>query len=711
MFKPFDIVLDVSNRSMNDMFEVSSNDLNTIRLDIKVREGMNPFDLTGKIIRLAIQKPDKTVVFQSGGVTDGEEGLCEVVLSRQANVVEGRHEAELMIFEGDEAVAVTTRFFYTVKKALINDDAVKSSSDFPAINQAILAGQVLEGIDIDMVAEAGAKVQEIQDQVNQLVIQGDSSVEAAQIRVDAEGVTHVTAKERVDSDYNKVTAKIIDVDNTGRNNRGFWVPPTQPAMPWGSNGLPPTDNRDPELFINGTYEVLRAMDTTYMTRTNLGLDQSGTYPVWRYELTPKNYTRTIIVSGGTHGNEYTASIGLYRVIYHVCTDKAGPMADIRRNTRVIVHPINNPWSFKNNKRQNANGVDLNRNFDYLWSYINGASFQAGGTYYKGTAPFSEVESQYLRDSFVQFKDALAYIDFHTINTIQAEHIVFTPRYLPQHRYIFNDVIEWLYKPGNRIVNGTTAMPTVACHAASTHRMTTANPEWYNGLYGGNRDSLEMTEAVKWFGNVVLKACTIETKTSQIEESAAFAKAIKYRKGANPPITLQSTVYNNIPHATFDMIIKRHGILEVSGWVKYTLSGAAGIETVGTNPIVYQVNHPERGFADVKDLDDNEVLDVVPNGTYRAPIHALFNVFPHNYNSGTTSRPEQVKFRLRMKSSGASSVLTMEAWKVYFKYTPTDRGHAVEYYSAVGNEALAEGSDYTLQYPDPTKYGIDTVTDE
>lgn len=150
MFKPFDVVLDVSNKSMNDMFEVSTNDLNTIRLDIKVREGLSAFDLTGKIVRLAIQKPDKNVVFQTGGVTNGPEGLCEIILSRQANVIDGRHEAELMIFEGDQAVAVTTKFFYNVKKAILNDGAVKSTSDFPAINQAIEAGQKLVGIDIDV---------------------------------------------------------------------------------------------------------------------------------------------------------------------------------------------------------------------------------------------------------------------------------------------------------------------------------------------------------------------------------------------------------------------------------------------------------------------------------------------------------------------------------------------------------------------------------
>ncbi|WP_182004756.1 M14 family metallopeptidase [Priestia aryabhattai] len=496
-----------------------------------------------------------------------------------------------------------------------------------------------------------------------------------------------------------------NVNDVGEDNGSFWIPPVQPAMPWGENGVPLT--KDPEGFINGLYEPLRTTNPDYITRTVLGLDQSGTYNVYRYELTPKNYSKTIIVSAGTHGNEYTASFALARFIYHLVNDwkKYPQLTYIRKNVRLIVHPVNNPWSFANNKRQNANGVDLNRNMAYLWDYITGTNFQQGGTYYKGTAPFSEVESQYLRDSFALYSSALSYVDFHTINTIQAEHIVFTPRYRPQFREIFNDNISRLFKTGNRIVNGTTAMPTIACHAAVTHDMTTANPEWFNGIYGGNRDSVEMTEAVKWFGNVVIKACSLRHKTTQIEESHPFTKLLMYDKGATPS-TITSSVYNNVTHATNDMVIKRHGILRANGYVKFTLSEAA---TVGVNPIIYQVNHPELGYTEVKDQKYNEVVQTLPAGTYVVPLNARHHVFPHNYNEAGTSRPEQTKFRLRMKTSAGT--VTIESWRVYLDYLPSERGIAYEIIDYTGKEASAEGSDYTVLFPDATKFAIDGSADE
>lgn len=509
----------------------------------------------------------------------------------------------------------------------------------------------------------------------------------------------------VNENTTKIGTVSSDSDNVGEDNGMFWIPPVQPAMPWGSNGVPAT--KDPEGFINGLYEPLRIANPSYISRTTLGLDQSGTYNVYRYELTPQNYTKTIIVSAGTHGNEYTASFALARFIYHLVNDwkKYPQLTYIRKNVRLIVHPINNPHSFANNKRQNANGVDLNRNMAYLWDYITGASFQVGGTYYKGTAPFSEKESQYLRDSFVLYSDALSYVDFHTINTIQAEHIVFTPRYRPQFREIFNDNISRLFKTGNRIVNGTTAMPTIACHAAVTHDMTTANPEWYNGIYGGNRDSVEMTEAVKWFGNVVIKACSLKHKTTQIEESHPFTKLLMYDKGATPS-TITSTVYNNVTHATYDMIIKRHGIMRLNGYVKFTLSTPA---TVGVNPIIYQVNHPEQGYTETKDQVYNEVLQTLAAGTYVVPLNARFHVFPHNYNEAGTSRPEQTKFRLRMKTSAGT--VTIESWRVYLDYLPSERGIAYEIVDFTGKEALAEGSDYSIVFPDPTKFVIDGAMEE
>lgn len=74
--------------------------------------------------------------------------------------------------------------------------------------------EIVEGSKVDaeqaltFATEAKGKAESVQAQFNQVVIEGDSSVEAAQARVDAKNVAHPTLKARADSDYNEVTAQL-----------------------------------------------------------------------------------------------------------------------------------------------------------------------------------------------------------------------------------------------------------------------------------------------------------------------------------------------------------------------------------------------------------------------------------------------------------------------------------------------------------------------
>jgi hypothetical protein len=66
---------------------------------------------------------------------------------------------------------------------------------YPKINQAIDNANEALSKSIDAINTA----ENVQEQLNQIVIEGDSSVEAAQARVDAEGNVYTTLKERLDA--------------------------------------------------------------------------------------------------------------------------------------------------------------------------------------------------------------------------------------------------------------------------------------------------------------------------------------------------------------------------------------------------------------------------------------------------------------------------------------------------------------------------------
>jgi len=89
----------------------------------------------------------------------------------------------------------------------------------------------------------------------------------------------------------------------------------------------------------------------------------------------------ILVVGAIHGNE-TAGIAVVRALQH-----AHSRADL------WLVPSLNPDGVARDTRQNAHGVDLNRNFGAMWKPTG----HPGSTYYAGARPFSEPETRAARD--------------------------------------------------------------------------------------------------------------------------------------------------------------------------------------------------------------------------------------------------------------------------------------------------------------------------
>src|SRR5690625_1303586 len=86
-----------------------------------------------------------------------------------------------------------------------------------AINHADEAKQISEQADTKA-TEALNKSESTQEQLNQVVIDGDSSVEAAQARVDEKGQSHTTLKERIDDGFTKVNTQLAEkVDQVSFN--------------------------------------------------------------------------------------------------------------------------------------------------------------------------------------------------------------------------------------------------------------------------------------------------------------------------------------------------------------------------------------------------------------------------------------------------------------------------------------------------------------
>lgn len=208
--------------------------------------------------------------------------------------------------------------------------------------------------------------------------------------------------------------------------------PTDVPNTWVTDDSGKVLDVDTEAFYDLFYDpyVGTNSDGYTVVKTELGKDQSNTYPIYEYEFKPKNYTRTILLSSGMHTYELPAHFGCGWLIKSIMEKHNSNLMlkYLYENVRIKIIPIINPWGWNQNPKTygNSNGVNPNRNFDYndengnsVWEQFPVYSGTKGDSNYnewnvKGSAPFSEAEARILRDWALKNKDiAEFWIDCHT----------------------------------------------------------------------------------------------------------------------------------------------------------------------------------------------------------------------------------------------------------------------------------------------------------
>ncbi|MCP9769032.1 T9SS C-terminal target domain-containing protein [Lacihabitans sp. LS3-19] len=133
-----------------------------------------------------------------------------------------------------------------------------------------------------------------------------------------------------------------------------------------------------------------------------------------------------------HAREPMSLSQLVYFMWHVL-ENYGTDQDITtmlNSTEMYIVPMVNPDGYQTNLNTNPNGggmwrknrrnngdgtlgVDINRNYGYLWGYNNtGSSPTTSSQTYRGTSAFSEPETQTIRD-FCNSHDFVASMDFHS----------------------------------------------------------------------------------------------------------------------------------------------------------------------------------------------------------------------------------------------------------------------------------------------------------
>nr|WP_255622160.1 M14 family zinc carboxypeptidase [Tessaracoccus sp. OS52] len=132
------------------------------------------------------------------------------------------------------------------------------------------------------------------------------------------------------------------------------------------------------LFAEGVIQEPGVAPVPYESRQLIGHSVQGR-EIWAYQVGDPSATKVALILGQMHGEEPAGTLSAWGIINDHRSVKG---------IQLWVVPSMNPDGAAVRKRQNANGVDLNRNWP-----INYEANEPGTRYYAGTGPLSEPESK------------------------------------------------------------------------------------------------------------------------------------------------------------------------------------------------------------------------------------------------------------------------------------------------------------------------------
>lgn len=135
--KEFDILLDIKKSNKIGYIEVVQGDSFSNVFNITLTNGLNAFNLTGTNVEIVFSKSDGTTVQQTDiAILNEITGKIQCVLKTNTIACPGKVAAEVRVLEG-ETLLTSTRFEFYVRKALMNDDTIESTNEFPLLTQLL----------------------------------------------------------------------------------------------------------------------------------------------------------------------------------------------------------------------------------------------------------------------------------------------------------------------------------------------------------------------------------------------------------------------------------------------------------------------------------------------------------------------------------------------------------------------------------------------
>ncbi|KAJ6649863.1 Zinc carboxypeptidase A 1 [Pseudolycoriella hygida] len=144
------------------------------------------------------------------------------------------------------------------------------------------------------------------------------------------------------------------------------------------------------------------------------------------KLSHKNNSAAILIEANIHAREWISSATATWLLNELLTSTDPEVVDIATNINWYFIPVLNPDGFVYTKTTNrlwrksryphqhlCYGVDLNRNFDFMWMHVGASSNPCSDTF-AGPTPFSDPETKALSEFMTAHIDEIkVFITFHS----------------------------------------------------------------------------------------------------------------------------------------------------------------------------------------------------------------------------------------------------------------------------------------------------------
>ncbi|MFM0831973.1 M14 family metallopeptidase [Staphylococcus epidermidis] len=474
------------------------------------------------------------------------------------------------------------------------------------------------GPDVTVGQELGYQSKRIRNLVLGTIGNGLQEVRDSRTSIDAQNFPILS--ERLRHDFTRVDNKIDKELNVADDDSYLFTPPFIPSSEPGVNGTP--NNNDPDENRKVFYD--KFVDNKYVTKKYVGKDQSNKYNVYAYDFKPDNYTKTLLVTSCIHGNEYSAFYALSHFMNLVVNEwhKYSHLAYLRKNVRIVLVPIVNPWGFANRERENVNNVDLNRNFDYYWS--NGSGTRQTGANYKGSKPFSERESRNMKALVEGVGDITAHVDCHNIISQVSDYCLFYPRFANQPNNVMTEMLSEMSDHGDYVTWGSSTLASFSNWVGIKHGTTSFLPEVYEGRAGVPRGAQEMWRSVYYLGNIICKLAKLDNSREGRIANQPIVKSLVYssrfdKKDTKPFSLIAKKDYQRMLMTQQRFQVTANGFVELNGSITVEVDRDT---TIAVAPYVVQNYHPYSGNGKSRRRHLYRVRMPVKKGWHTIPLHAI-----------------------------------------------------------------------------------------